>query len=219
MKITASPSGFTDGETVFIKGAFFQNGSSNYFGYTKSGDLWIKNSASNTNQRSVKIGEWDGTLIVKSDFADSGYKGEGDYLVKVGYYVGSATSVNWSTNTLAVLLNEPDPTPTLSQTPTPSHSSTPTQSPKPTVTLSPSPTVVYTATPTLTPVQKAEDIASVAGVFVDHPTIEPVQNIDMQLHDSTEVSSRVPYIISSLFVSLGFAILTGVVLLKKKGIL
>lgn len=84
--ITASASGFTDGETIYIKGAFFQSGSSNYFGYTKSGDAWIKNSTSNTSQRAVKIGDWDGTLVVKSDFTDSGYKGEGDYSFKVGYY-------------------------------------------------------------------------------------------------------------------------------------
>jgi hypothetical protein len=66
--VTASASGFTDGETVYIKGAFYQTGSTNYFGYTKNNDSWIKNSAQNTSQRAITIGNWDGTLIVKSDF-------------------------------------------------------------------------------------------------------------------------------------------------------
>src|SRR3990167_1285393 len=69
MNLTASTSGFTDGETIYIKGAFYQDSASpNYFGYTKNGDNWIKNSESSQSQRLIKIGEWDGKLIVKSDF-------------------------------------------------------------------------------------------------------------------------------------------------------
>ncbi len=35
LTVVASPSGFIDGEMILIKGAFFQSGTSNYFGYTK----------------------------------------------------------------------------------------------------------------------------------------------------------------------------------------
>jgi hypothetical protein len=38
MSITASSSGFTNGEKIYIKGAFFKDGSSNYFGFNK---YWI----------------------------------------------------------------------------------------------------------------------------------------------------------------------------------
>ena len=36
MAIIASPSGFTSGEIIYVKGAFYQEGSTNYFGYTKN---------------------------------------------------------------------------------------------------------------------------------------------------------------------------------------
>ena len=86
MIITASSSGFIDGETIYIKGAFYQDGSTNYYGYTQKEDTWIKNGQTTTDQLAIKMGEWSQLLKVKSDFSDSGYKGEGDYKFKVGYY-------------------------------------------------------------------------------------------------------------------------------------
>src|SRR5579872_4404452 len=125
MTITvASMSGFTSGETIYVKGAIYKDGSTNYFGLTQNGNLWIKNGDSTTNQRQVQIGNWDGSLVLQSDFADSGYTnyGEGDYKVKVGFYyttsTGSLSSVNWSTNSLDVTINDPDPTPTPTSPPT-----------------------------------------------------------------------------------------------------
>jgi hypothetical protein len=148
MVVTASASGFTDGETIYIKGAFYQEISSpNYFGYTKNGDSWIKNSSSTLTQKSIKIGAWDGNLSVKSDFSDSGFKGEQSYKLKVGFYYinsnGNPTSINWSSNSLDIDLNEPDPT----STPTPAPTSTPTPTSSPTST----PTPTKAPTPTLKP--------------------------------------------------------------------
>lgn len=171
MAVTASMSGFTNGETIYIKGAFFQSGSTNYFGYTKSSDTWIKNSTENASQRSVKIGEWDGNVIVKSDFSDSGYKGEGDYSFKVRFYYGSSFTADWSSNVLTLAINEPDPTPTLSSTPTnvPTSVPTPTKNPVPSATVKPQSTstpikIVSTATNipslTVTSVQSATSFAS-----------------------------------------------------------
>ncbi len=220
MNITASISGFTDGETVYVKGAFFQAGSSNYFGYTKSGDIWIKNSAPNTSQRSVKIGEWDGTLSVKSDFSDSGYKGEGDYLVKLGFYTGSATSVNWSANSLAIVLNEPDPTSSPTQLPTASNTMTPVPTAK--STMSPTPTHIKASyTPTSTIVPTLESAASVAGVFDGRVLLPDFDNSHYASQESSSsgLFNMKPYIIASLFISLGFGMLCAVFLLKKKGIL
>jgi hypothetical protein len=120
MTIVASPSGFTSGESVYIKAAFYQDGSTNYFGYTKNESTWIKNGESTLSQKRVNISEWDQRAQVKSDFTDSGFKGEGDYLLKIGFYYvtsgGGLSSVNWS-NSITVNLNEPDPTisPTSSQ--------------------------------------------------------------------------------------------------------
>jgi len=53
--ITADQTGFTAGETIYIKGAFYQEGSTNYFGFTKNNDSWIKNGDPTTSQRSVVI--------------------------------------------------------------------------------------------------------------------------------------------------------------------
>ncbi len=153
LTLIASASGFTNGETIYIKGAFYQEGSASYFGYTKNGDNWIKNGDSTLNQKSIQIGQWDGSIIAKSDFVDSGYKGEGGYKFKIGFYYftsgGNLSSVNWSDNNLGINLNEPDPTPTSSPapTPTPTPTSSPTSTPTPTKT----PTPARTPTPTIIP--------------------------------------------------------------------
>jgi hypothetical protein len=147
--LTASASGFTSGETIYLKGAYYQDGSTNYFGYTKNGDNWIKNGDSTLNQKTVQIDQWDKSIIAKSDFADSGYRGEGGYKLKIGFYYltsgGNLSSINWS-NSLDVNLNEPDPTPTNTPTPTlvptsiPTNTPTPTRAPTPTLKPSSSPT-------------------------------------------------------------------------------
>ncbi len=147
-QITASMSGFVEGESVSIKGAFLYPGSTNYFGYTKRSDgSWVKNGETTGEQPKVTIGTWDGTLFLRSDNADSGYRGEGEYQVKLGFYYttagGNLSSVNWSANTLSLLITEPDPTvtpsPTVTVYPTATSTSTPhpTSTPLPTVTLRP----------------------------------------------------------------------------------
>lgn len=114
LTLSASMSGFAEGETIYLKGAFFKEGSTNYFGYTKNGDSWIKNSTTATEQRAIQIGNFDGVVIVRSDFDDSGYSGSGDYSLKLGFYYitsgGNVSSVNWSSNILSVLLEAPTPT-------------------------------------------------------------------------------------------------------------
>jgi hypothetical protein len=216
--ITASASGFTEGEIVYIKGAFFQGGSSNYFGFTKNSDAWIKNSASNTTQRAVKVGEWDGTIVVKSDFGDSGYKGEGDYSVKVGFYWGSASSVNWSSNALAVAVNEPDPTPTSS--PTPTYTPTPVPSPTPTKQATPTPSIKPSVTPTLV----ASPIATVTGEVLSDSSASgdiedtPIVQTSSQvlIASSSSALSLRPFIFSLLCVSAGLGLLSGVFVWQKK---
>lgn len=217
MTITASVSGFTPGETIYIKGAFYQEGSTNYFGYTRNGDSWIKNGDTSTNQRSIVVDSWDGNLSVKSDFADSGYKGEGEYKVKVGFYYttsgGNPSSVNWTSNTVTVSLNEPDPTPTSTPTPTPT--------PQPTAT--PTPTSVPTKTPTLTPTPKLTATAPPTPTPTSTPTEIPEETPEatpMVLGESVEIktsspssyaqnNSWKPIVISMLLVATGLAILSG----------
>ena len=171
MTVTVSSmSGFTDGETIYIKGAFYKDGSTNYFGYTKNNDTWIKNGDTTVNQKQVQIGNWDQKLVIQSDFSDSGYVGEGDYKLKVGFYYttsgGSVSSVNWSTNSLDITINDPDPTPTSLPTSTP----VPTSTPKPT----PTPTAKPTATKSPTfAIASLSAESSDSGILGASTTAEP----------------------------------------------
>ncbi len=224
--ITASASGFTNGETIYLKGAFYQDTASpNYFGYTKSGDSWIKNSTTTLSQRSIKIGEWDGSIISKSDFTDSGYKGEGGYKFKIGFYYltsgGNLSAVNWSANVLDINLNEPDPTPT--NTPSPTPSSTPTSSPTdtPIPTKTPTPTPNHTPTPTLKPsVTQTSKIPSTeilgegtdSGIIVDPTKI--IDKEEILIADSRKKSNSM---FMKFFIFLGtvtFAATCGILAFK-----
>jgi hypothetical protein len=169
MVIYASASGFATDEAIFVKGAFFYDGSSNYFGYTKMDDFWIKNSASVVNQLKINLSDWDRKLNVKSDFADSGFKGNGNYKFKVGFYYftsgGNVSSVNWSTNTLDVYLTSPTVTP--SPTPIPTVKSlTPTLKPIGTIAQSPQPTDNFKVNTTFAPSALPKE---------DKPSVQPIQ--------------------------------------------
>jgi hypothetical protein len=124
--ISASASGFSTGEKIYLKGAFYKDGSTNYFGITKNGDTWIKNSATATDQRLVEVGSWNNLVSVKMDPSDSGFNGNGDYKFKLGFYYitggGNVTSVNWSENNLDIKLEGATAIPT--DVPTPKTTST-----------------------------------------------------------------------------------------------
>lgn len=220
MTVTASISGFTDGETIYVKGAFFQPGTTNYFGYTKNGDSWVKNSASNASQRAVTNGQWDGTLIIKSDFSDSGYKGEGEYSLKVRYYYGSFTG-EWSTNVLPITINEPDPTSTLtpsvipSSNPTsaPTSTSHPTQTTAPTATITPRKTLTPTRKPTVTLKPTEPAVSDILGVE-DGAKDAETEKIATPAGRSTTG----PLVFSLLFVGTGLGLIATVLAWQKTDI-
>lgn len=143
LTITASPSGFTNGEKIYIKGAFFKEGSSNYFGLTKNNDSWINNSTTALSQREVNIGEWDNILVTKPDYSDNGFTGTSDYRFKIGFYYlttsGNTSSVNWSINEINIKINSvPTVAPSPAKTSTSNSSSSssnksPTPSKQPTL--------------------------------------------------------------------------------------
>jgi len=207
--ITASPSGFTNGETIYIKGSFYQNGTSNYFGFTKNGDTWIKNGESIASQRQIKIGEWGGELIVKSDFSDSGYKGEGGYKLKLGFYYttsgGNLSSVNWSSNILDININEPDPTPT----PTPT--SVPANTPTPTNKLTPTPTPTKTPTPTSKPTSSMSGIQDSATESSEE--ILGKNSVSAENEIVTPSPTPITKILSSQFSKTPFLLIIGGVLI------
>jgi len=194
--VTTDQAGFAVGETIYVKGAFYQDGSTNYFGYTKNNDSWIKNGDPTTSQRSVVIGSWDGKITVKSDLLDTGYKGEGDYLFKVGFYYvagsGNPSSVNWSSNSASLILNEPanTPTPTAAPTSTP----IPTATKTPTPTLTPTQTIIpVVTTPILVTIfasQSAQEILGESSVSAE----EKITEIPKQTKINSDNFNFLPFI-------------------------
>lgn len=107
-------SGLTPNSKYFLKGAFYANGSTNYFGKTKVGTEWIKNSASTTSQFSFisdSLGSWQGQIEVMVDEEDSGFSGGGNYNFKVARYNSSGASLYWSEFTQTYITKDSISTP------------------------------------------------------------------------------------------------------------
>jgi hypothetical protein len=214
MQISASSSGFTSGEDILVKGAFYKDGKTNYFGYSKNGDSWIKNGETSQNQLKEKIGEWNNILNVKSDFADSGYEGEGEYKFKVGFYYttsgGNLSSVNWSDNDLTISISEPDPTPTTTPQPTQTPTSTPSKTSTPIPTKTPTPIPTKTPTPKSSPSKiPIETISTESGEVLGMEVIKndnpsPSPNIGI-----SNASENKNMIIATAFVGLGMVLIGG----------
>ncbi len=199
--LTASLSGFTTGENIYMKAAMYQDGSTNYFGFTQNGNNWVKSGDSITDQRQIQIGSWDGSLLVKSDSGDSGYKGEGDYKIKVGFYYftsgGNLSSVQWSTNSVDIHINEPDPTATsVPPSPTPTLSPTPVRLPTPTIVLSNTP---YAVKPTKQPVSTISATPlPVTGVLGIDESFATASSYASQKENTKEHTSPLPLICISI---------------------
>jgi hypothetical protein len=215
--LTASASGFTSGEAIYLKGAYYQDGSTNYFGYTKNGDNWIKNGDSTLNQKTVQIDQWDKSIIAKSDFADSGYRGEGGYKLKIGFYYltsgGNLSSVNWS-NSLDVNLNEPDPTPTNTPIPTLVPTSIPTNTPTPT--RAPTITLKPSASPTpkeILPTDVLGESTQSGGTIF--PTDE--QSLDENIQTSNKFKGTDNWFLKiSIFVGIVFILICAILMFLKR---
>lgn len=91
----------TPNTSYYLKPSFYQEGSTNYFGYSEINNSWIKNSVTATNQYKITTdssGNWQGKLNTKVDPDDSGFKGSGDYQLKVGRYTDTGSGLTWSNN-------------------------------------------------------------------------------------------------------------------------
>lgn len=121
--------------SFFIKGAFYRDGETNYFGKTKVSNSWIKNSQSATEQFKIitdSSGNWSGNLELMVDSDDSGYKGSGGYKIKVARYNSDGSGLFWSNDVSINIENISPPTQTSSnkQTATPKSAATTTPSDK-----------------------------------------------------------------------------------------
>lgn len=222
LTITASASGFTTQENLYIKGAFFKEGSSNYFGYTKYGDTWIKNSTSTVNQRKVYIGEWDGTVTVKADYNDSGFVGNGSYKLKLGFYTlasdGDISNVHWSETIASLELEQPPPTPTTVPTNTPVPTQSPSSTPTPVTTIVQTQTPLPSRTQPTPPLSKVSFVAKTQEKKVLGDTFEyystPSSILSNEATSSVQGQSRTTMIIPFGLMGVGTGILSFISVLQ-----
>lgn len=119
--------GLTPNTVYYLKGAFYKSGSTNYFGKTKVGNDWIKNSVTSTSQYSITSdsgGNFNGSLEVMPDNTDSGYTGSGRYLFKAGRYNSTGGNLTWSNEVEIEITGANTNTSSQSTTPKPSSSAT-----------------------------------------------------------------------------------------------
>ena len=117
----------------YLKGAFKKSDSSNYFGLTKVGSNWIKNSNSYSDQLQITTdssGSWSGNLDLQPDSTDSGFTGSGQYVFKIARYSSNGSGPNWSNETTVTITQVSSPSPTSTPAPTISIKPTPAVTPK-----------------------------------------------------------------------------------------
>ncbi len=119
-------------QTIFyLKGAFYEDGSSNYFGQTKYSGNWIKNSQTYSSQYKIQTdsaGSWLGNIEFIPDPQDSGFDSSGEYHFKVARYTSSGSGPTWSdSQTLyinEIIIPSPSPSSLPSALPSPSPATT-----------------------------------------------------------------------------------------------
>lgn len=148
------------GKNYYLRAAFFQAGTTQYFGYTKNHfDTWYNGTPQPLDPRQFKkvtmdaYNTWSGVVEVKPDAESSYYKGGGNYNFKIGYYTEGGSSISdWSDAVqLAISGSSPSPTPTPTPSLSPSLTPSPSPSPSPTPTVSPTPSSSPKPTPQPSP--------------------------------------------------------------------
>ncbi len=142
LPITVRLENFDPNKTYYLKGAFYKDGSTNYFGLTNVSGTWIKNSASYNSQFKISTnssGNWQDKIDLRNDPSDSGFTGSGEYKLKMGHYTEEGKNLTWS-NSVDISLHAEKPfsedeenTPSSATTPGPSA----TASPKATISSTP----------------------------------------------------------------------------------
>ena len=116
--LDAVVSGIASSSACYVQAMFTAPGDPHYFGFTwSSTGSWFNYVSSPSpdfikanfikleNDKSVKI-------LVKPDFSDPDYKGQGDYLLKLRRYTGGSSSSAGESNSLTINLSEPTHSPT-----------------------------------------------------------------------------------------------------------
>lgn len=143
-----------DGTFYYLRGAFYQPGTSNYCGYTLNGTDWFKGPFSNNGDQKqfykiqITNHQWSGQLKAKIDADDSGCAASGTYSFKIERVTDSSNTGTFDTQTeQTVNVVIPTPTPTVTPIPTPTNTPVPpTATPTPKVINNPTTILVPTLT-------------------------------------------------------------------------
>ncbi len=193
-------------QTVFyLKGAFFEDGSSNYFGQTKYVGNWVKNSQTYSSQYKIQTdfqGKWQGTIEFISDPQDSGFSSSGDYSFKVARYSATGSGPTWS-DTQTIYINEIISSPS----PSPSVSPSPSLTPKPSFYPSPE---IFTSDETESTISSQEASSSALNIDPQIASIEGVATVASQI--ATKSSSLVSNTINPgwFYISSGVLFIAGI---------
>jgi len=168
--ITASASSLQNTTQYLQIGLTKEGEPSNYFGFTKNqSEEWFKYKSSPTTSDLSSYfykftpvgGVWFGQILAKVDIDDTGYKGAGNYIIKLIKYITSSPS--YSSNSATITIN-------ISSIPThpPTNTPTPTSSPTPTSTKTP------TSSPTKSPTSTIKPTSSLVPSDNEEPPIEEI---------------------------------------------
>jgi len=196
--ITATASALQNTTQYLQVGLTKEGESSNYFGFTKNqSEEWFKYKSSPTTLDLSSYfykftpvgGVWFGQILAKVDIDDTGYKGTGNYTIKLIKYITSSPS--YSSNSATITVNiAPTPTPAPTNTPTPTSSPTPAPTKTPTASPTKSPTSTIKPTSRLAPSDNEEPRIDEA-----FPTSVLVENTEGETqYKEKDKTSKIPVI-------------------------
>lgn len=190
ISLTATASGLSS-STQYLQVVFTKEGeATDYLGLTSNQQgEWYKYKSSPSLLGDLQIyfynfvpvgGAWTGTISAKLDTDDSGFKGQGSYIVKLAKYITSS-SPTYSTNQYTLTVNitstpTPTVTPTLAPTPTPTPTKTPTPTPVPST---------PTSKPSLTPLP-----TSVLGESTESGSVVSPTNVELLNNKNILISNQ-----------------------------
>lgn len=169
----------TGGNSYWLRGAFFKEGTTKYFGYTINNGGTPYNGPYSDCQNLYKItvdtnGDWAGEIKIKPDPESSYFEGSGNYLFKVGRYTTNC-NITWAdSNPVTIQISQtvfPSPSPTPSPSPLPSP-----KSPSPTTSSSKSTTTAKSPSPQSSPqgqTAKTQQATVLGGKLESTPTATP----------------------------------------------
>lgn len=193
--LDASISGISS-TSAYVFGMFTGQDNPDYFGFTwGQHEDWVEYQSTSkdfiTNNLPVLLRDTPQKIWVKPNYNNPGFKGSGDYFLKLRRYTGSSDNSAGDSNVLTVYLIAPTPVPT--ETPTPMETIIPTVTNNPTQTQTPTPTYLPpTKTPTPTKIPTSTPSKTPTPKTLLTPTLNSADNNSTPIEISTyssEISS------------------------------